>query len=138
MSVIEIQVNETPNNPKNAKGTPVGNGLVAQDVALWIDAGTTPTPLTSAHLIGSTLPTGLTSGTTAITSTPAALPNHAGKAVAIRNDPTSTETVYVGDASGQQWPLVPGEPLSMDISNLNALYAKTLSGTATLIWMVAA
>jgi len=72
------------------------------------------------------------SGTANVTTTAAALTAQAIGEVIIQNDADSTNDVFIGNNTAQDWRLKPGEWVSVKVSNLNLIYAKTSTGTATL------
>lgn len=54
-------------------------------------------------------------------------------AVYLQNDPASSNTVLIGDSNGQYISLAAGGlPVRIDVRDLNQIYAKSSSGTATL------
>lgn len=87
-----------------------------------------------------TLPTGgtPTSGTTSITTTASIQvhSNTACKMAILQNDPDNTNDMLIGTSGAESIQLVPGQSLSLPVSNLNLLYAKnTSSSTQTLNWI---
>jgi hypothetical protein len=72
-----------------------------------------------------------TSQATATTS-PAALASQVCNEVLVQNDPTSSNTLYVGNASSQPAALVPGASITIPVSNTNQVYIKTSTGTAAV------
>lgn len=138
MGYLGITVDEEPNVPKNVKGTPVGNGLDAADVALWVDDGAdNPRKLDVADLVADPVPNTLTAGTLTVTDTPGALPSIAGTTIVLQNDPDSAQDIFLGDVNSQPWQMkTTHQPLTLRIANANAIYVKTASSTAVLNYLV--
>ena len=58
--------------------------------------------------------------------------------VIVQNSNSSTPIVLLGDVNGQFYELTPGQAVQVPCNNLNQLYVKAASSTATvnLIWML--
>lgn len=67
-----------------------------------------------------------------VTTTAAAVGSGACRSVIVKAAPTNTVAVLVGDATTQAFPLAAGEFIVIPTTNVNTIYAKTASGTATL------
>lgn len=99
--------------------------ILDSDTGLWV-------PIETDHLAGSSTPSGVAAsgaGTQTGTGSGVALPSVACKVVLLQNDPDSTTDLLIGGASAQVIQLVPGQTLSAEVSNLNALYIKAVSGS---------
>lgn len=68
----------------------------------------------------------------AIDDTGVQLPDLPIGEVIIQNDQDSGQDIYIGNDTDQELRLKPGEWISARITNLNLIYAKTTTGTATL------
>lgn len=98
------------------------------DTGLWV-------PMETDHLVGLTVPSTLNAGTAAAGTAAAAIGTAAVSGVLVQADPGGTVDVYVGNASAQVVRLLPGMSVTIQISNVNAIYAKTLSGTCRVNWL---
>jgi hypothetical protein len=76
----------------------------------------------------------LYNGTQTATATTAALATQACVYCEVQNDPNSAQDLYVGGVGSQPWHLPPGGSKSFLVSNVNMIYVKTLTGTATVNW----
>jgi hypothetical protein len=56
-------------------------------------------------------------------------------AVLVQNDPGSSPNVAVGDSSNQYVVLQPGQCITIPCSNVNEVYVRSASGTATVNWL---
>jgi hypothetical protein len=56
-------------------------------------------------------------------------------AVLVQNDPGSTPNVLVGDSTNQYVALQPGQCITIPCSNVNQVYVKSASSTATVNWL---
>lgn len=74
----------------------------------------------------------VTAGTLSATTTPAAIGSGAIQKVLIQSDPDNTVDILCGNASTQPIQLSPGDGFSMDVTNLNLVSCKTVSGTGTV------
>lgn len=54
----------------------------------------------------------------------------------IQADPDNTVDVFIGDSASQPVQLTPGQSVPLPISNLEQVYVKTASGTATVNWLI--
>ena len=70
------------------------------------------------------------SGSGSATTTPAAVDGTASRVTLVQADDDNTVDIYVGNASAQGIRLTPGASVTLPVSAA-AIYAKTLSGTAT-------
>ena len=78
------------------------------------------------------LPTGgtPTAGTTSLTTTASIqLAANACKEITIQNDPDNLLDVLVGDSGSQTFQLLPGQAITLPVSNSNLIYAKNASST---------
>jgi len=76
-------------------------------------------------------------GTQTATTTAAALNSGTSRScssVLVQNDPDSTQDVFVGNDSSQSVQLVPGQAEVIPVDNVNKVFVKTASGTATVNW----
>lgn len=64
-----------------------------------------------------------------------ALPAQACSQVLVQNDPDSTINILLGNATLQPIDLVPGDTVTLNVTNLNVIYYRTPSGTATLNYL---
>lgn len=83
-------------------------------------------------------PTALTSGTQSATTSAGAL--NSGTSLTcigllVTNDPASAVNVLIGNSAAQSYPLEPGDSAAIAIDNVNKVYVKTASGTATVNWI---
>ena len=103
-------------------------------------------PLTDAQLRASgvpviaaslPLPSGgaVVDGTLAATTAAAALGSQACKSLVVQNDPDNAADLFVGDATNQRTQLVPGQALSLPVSNVGLVYARMASGTGNANWI---
>lgn len=68
-----------------------------------------------------------------VTTTAAAVGSSAAcRSVIVKAAPANTVPVLVGDSTTQAFPLAAGESVTIPTTNVNTVYAKTASGTATL------
>jgi hypothetical protein len=75
---------------------------------------------------------------TGITTTAQALavePQASIREVVVQADPANTTNVLVGNSAAQNLVLVPGQGLSIPITNLVAIYIKMASGTGAVNWL---
>lgn len=80
-------------------------------------------------------------GTQTATTTPGALNGGTSLScteVYVQNDPGSVYNLYVGYNGAQPLVITPGSGTSLQISNVNLVYVKTSSGTATVNWLARA
>lgn len=119
-----------------ASGNPVQIGGVYRAAAPAVADGDVVSLLTdAAGRIQVTQPAGGTLSMLApvnVTTTPTPLSSLACRSVLLQADPDNTVDVFIGDATNQVWQLVPGQALSLPVSNTNQIYHKVASGTATL------
>lgn len=83
-------------------------------------------------------PTTLTAGskqlsTSAVQLSSTNIPCHK---VYIQNPVGSVATAIVGDSSNQVWQIVAGDSFTLEIDNVNKVYAKSASLTPTINWLV--
>ncbi len=78
----------------------------------------------------------LYAGTETLSTTAVQMPAQGGTEILIQSAPTNTVNISVGSATSQSIVLVPGQSLTLSLSNLNLLYAVAASGTPVLDWMV--
>lgn len=64
-----------------------------------------------------------------------ALPDQGCSQVLLQNDPDSTINILVGNSTLQPIDLVPGATVTLNVTNLNVIYYKTPSSTATLNYL---
>lgn len=75
----------------------------------------------------------LYAGTAALTTVAAAIATtQAINEVVIQSDPDNVVDVFIGNATAQPLQLKPGWAITIPVSNLATIYAKTASGTASL------
>lgn len=81
--------------------------------------------------------TTLYAGTVALTSGSAVAiaASQAVSEVIVQNDPDNTVDILIGNASSQPIQLKPGQSMTIPISNLSSVYAKSVSGTPTLSYL---
>lgn len=131
---IALQADEAADDPKNLKAVPTAAGEDVLGVALFDGDGN---EIFIEDLQGT--PTGFAAsghGTQALSTTGAVLPTVAGKVIVIENPITNSINVYWGDSSAQNHILVPGEKLALPLTNLNAIYCKSASGTPSIVYSV--
>lgn len=80
---------------------------------------------------------GLRSGTqtATITPTPLSTGHLPIMEVIVQNDPDSSVTAIVGDRRAQEFKLVAGASVTVPVCDLNLVYVRTESDTATVNWM---
>jgi hypothetical protein len=72
-------------------------------------------------------------GTKSLTTTAAAIStSQAVSEVIVQNDPDNTVDILIGDSTAQVIQLAPRDSIVIPVADLATLYAKTVSGTATL------
>jgi hypothetical protein len=74
-------------------------------------------------------------GQSTATTTAAGLPSNVCQSVLVQNDPSSSVNVYVGDPNNQYICLQPGQSITIPCSNIDEIYIKTQSSTATVNYM---
>ncbi len=74
-------------------------------------------------------------GQLAATTTAAALGSQPCTAVLIQADPGNSQNVLVGDSTNQYVVVQAGRSLVVPCSNVNLVYAKSVSGTQTVNWL---
>jgi hypothetical protein len=77
----------------------------------------------------------LIAGTKSQNNTAAAIGSATCSEVLIQNDPSSLVNLLVGDVTSQPVVLTPGQHIVLPVSNLNLVYAKSASSTATLNYL---
>lgn len=78
----------------------------------------------------------ISTGQIVATTLPATLSaDQAVSEVAVQADITNTNDVFIGGPTGQTIRLEPGATLTIAITNVNLLYTRTDSGTATVNWI---
>jgi len=77
----------------------------------------------------------LITGSVTATTSATALPDQACAQVLIQNDPDSTVSVLIGNSTLQPIELVPGDSVTLNVVNLNVIYYKSASGTATVNYL---
>lgn len=55
--------------------------------------------------------------------------------VIVQADPDNTVDVFFGTSGSQPMQLLPGQAVRLKVSNVNLVYVKTASGTATVNWL---
>jgi hypothetical protein len=75
------------------------------------------------------------SGTVALTATPGALTSQVCSVALIQADPGNTVNIVIGSSTTQKFVLQPGQSVSVPCSNLNQIYAATVSSTGNLNWL---
>ena len=71
-------------------------------------------------------------GTLAATTTAQVLGSQVCSEVVIQNDPDNAVDILIGTATSQPIQLTPGQPIVVRMANLNLIYIKTVSSTATV------
>lgn len=77
-------------------------------------------------------------GTKELTTTTAAAlsAGQVCRAVAVQNDPNNSVDVLVGDADSQVWQLVPGDSVTLGVTDVSMVYAKNVSSTTQSVnWL---
>lgn len=129
---VGVQADDSANDPQNLLAIPVGGGDYSLAVALYFATGV---PLAITDL--QSVPTSISAhGQQALSTSAAVLPTAAGKLIKLENPITNTINILWGNASAQYNILVPGEKEYIPLSNLNAIYAKSVSGTPSLTYTV--
>ena len=64
-----------------------------------------------------------------------ALPDQACSQLLIQNDPDSTVSILIGNSTLQPIDLVPGDSVTLNVTNLSVIYYKSASATATLNYL---
>lgn len=78
----------------------------------------------------------LYAGTSTLSTSAAAIgSSQACTAVLVQSDPTNTVDMVMGNASTQPIRLVPGQTILIPVTNINLVYAKSISSTPTLNWL---
>lgn len=79
----------------------------------------------------------LTAGTTALSTTAVQVSTTTPQTqeVILQNDPDNAVDIFIGDSTSQPMQIAPGQSLTLHISGLDQLYAKSASGTPTLNWL---
>ena len=78
----------------------------------------------------------LYAGTTTLSTTGAAIAgSQAVREVLLQNDPDNSVDILVGSSSAQTIQLRPGDVLILAVANLATVYAKAVSGTATVNYL---
>jgi hypothetical protein len=70
--------------------------------------------------------------TTNVTGSAAALPSQACSQAILQADPGNTANVLIGDSSNQYLVLQAGKAIAVPTSNVNLIYARSVSGTQTI------
>ncbi len=78
----------------------------------------------------------LYAGSETLSTTAAQMPAQTGTEILIQNAPSNTVNISIGSATSQSIVLVPGQSMTLSLSNLNLLYAVAASGTPALNWVV--
>src|SRR5438046_1212150 len=63
------------------------------------------------------------------------LPDQACSQVWLQNDPDSTVSILIGNSTLQPMELVPGDSATLNVTNLNIIYYKSASSTATFNYL---
>ena len=77
----------------------------------------------------------LVTGSVTADTNATALPSQACSQVLIQNDPDNTVNLLLGNATLQPIDLVPGATVTLNVQNLNVIYYKAASATATLNYL---
>lgn len=122
----ELKVSCTAGNCGGGGGTQDVNIIEVGGVAV-----TTAVPVTvSGGASGSSA--ALVPGTLAATVTAAAIGTGAIVQVLIQNDPDNTVDMLCGSAVSQPIQMVPGDAMSLNVTTLDVVFCKTVSGTGTV------
>lgn len=79
--------------------------------------------------------TGRITGLTTVAAALAVEPQASIREVVIQADPANTTNVLVGPVANQFLVLVPGQGLSVPLTNLTSIFVKMASGTGTVNWL---
>jgi hypothetical protein len=77
----------------------------------------------------------ISAGSLSVSADGSALGSLACTEVLVQADPDNTPVVFVGPATAQPFVLVPGATLTLRLSNLSALWARTSAASATVNWL---
>lgn len=77
---------------------------------------------------------GFSAGTLVVSAEGSALGTMVCTEVLVQADPANTAIVFVGSVSNQTLKLSAGGTLTVPVSNLNQVIAKTSAGSATVNW----
>lgn len=129
------------------RATPVPVSGPLSDAQLRASAVPVSGPITDAQLRAAAvpvsqgsvpLPTGsgsIVDGTLAAVVGAAALGAQACKAVLLQADPDNTADVFIGSATNQRFQLVPGQTVTLPVSNVNLVFGRSASGTQSINWL---
>lgn len=124
-----------------ARIPPQGQAVAGSSMPVVLPAAQITTLTPPAAITGFALNTTFTSGTLsagtlAATTTAAALAaSTAIVEVLVQNDPASAVNVLCGSAGSQTIVLKPGDGLSLHVNNLNVVFCKSASATATVNYL---
>jgi hypothetical protein len=83
-------------------------------------------------------PFSLIAGTATATNIAAALGTLSGfESIVLKANPANTDTVFVGDASSQPFPLMSGDSIGLAVDRLSIIYVLATSGSPGVAWLVA-
>ncbi len=80
--------------------------------------------------------TSIYAGTKTVTTTAVAIGNQAGREVLIQADNSNTDAVLIGDNAAQVIRLAAGDGVTIPVDNINKIYAKSVSSTQVVNWLV--
>lgn len=138
-TVIQVEGEYALGDSRNITALPLDGGGFGLVTIPYVKDGSIYIPQTTAMTSAAATPTGFAAsghGTQALSTTGAALPSVAGKIIVIENPATNTINVLWGNSVAQNHILVPGEKLSLPISNLAAIFMKSASGTPSIVYSV--
>ena len=119
---------------QDASGTvciPTANYTNTEGV--WAPAPTTSEGIPQVGLTGSLV---LYDGQESVTTTAAALPAQAGSEIFLQADPSNSANILIGNASSQHTVLQAGQSIDLSLANLALIYARSVSGTQKLNYLV--
>ena len=79
--------------------------------------------------------TAIYAGAIALTSDAAQFTAQACNEVVIQNDPDNVVDILIGTSGALIFQMSPGDSIPLAIENLNLVYGKTVSSTATVNWL---
>jgi hypothetical protein len=82
-----------------------------------------------------TAPSAVLAGTVAVTTSAAAIAaSTTSTRVTLRSDVNNTQDILLGNSASQPYVMSPGDAIDVDVDNLNKIYVRTGTGTATLYY----
>lgn len=74
--------------------------------------------------------------TLALSGTAASLGDHKCVGVLLQSDPDNTDDILIGNVDSQSMQLTPGQSFSLTVENTSIIYAKSVSGTPDLNYLI--